>query len=114
MEDSRRWKNVKVRGLTNNIEAAESPHFFRSMLLNLFNAKQAKAMLLDGCYRRIPVSPKTTAETSRNVIICFQNGQDRLTFMTVVRNKSPYKFEDRTLTFFPDLSKATLDRRRAL
>ncbi|CAH2283943.1 Hypothetical predicted protein [Pelobates cultripes] len=46
MEDRGRWKNVKVRGLANNMDAAKIPHFFRRLLLLIFNAKQAKAWLL--------------------------------------------------------------------
>ncbi|CAH2320260.1 Hypothetical predicted protein [Pelobates cultripes] len=49
-----------------------------------------------------------------DVIICFQSGQDRLTFMVATLNKSPYRFEDHDSTFYPDLSKSTLDWRRSM
>ncbi|CAH2283261.1 Hypothetical predicted protein [Pelobates cultripes] len=83
------------------------------MLTALFPAKQAKAMPLDGWYR-IPKPAASTQSTSRDNIIRFQQSQDRLAFMAAIRNRSPLQFEEHSLTYFPDLSRATLDWRRSL
>ncbi|CAH2324523.1 Hypothetical predicted protein [Pelobates cultripes] len=113
MEDKRRWKNIKTRGLPDTLEPAEFPHLFRRMLNTLFPAKQAKAIPLDGWYR-IPKPATSTQSNSRDTIICFQQSQDQLAFMAAIRNRSPLQFEEHSLTFFPDLSRATLDWRRSL
>ncbi|CAH2306589.1 Hypothetical predicted protein, partial [Pelobates cultripes] len=60
MEYRRRWKNVKVRGLPDDITAAEIPHLIRRLLTQLFSAKQAKLITLDGCYRfSVPLASAT-------------------------------------------------------
>ncbi|CAH2247612.1 Hypothetical predicted protein [Pelobates cultripes] len=113
MEDRRRWKNIKVQGLPDNIATAELPHLFRRLLAQLLFAKQAKLMSLYGCYRP-PAPPASSTGVHRDIVICFQNSPDKQVFMTAIRNKSPYSFEELQLAFFPDLSRATLDWRRAL
>ncbi|CAH2222302.1 Hypothetical predicted protein [Pelobates cultripes] len=65
-------------------------------------------MPLDRWYR-IPKPATSTQSNSRDTIICFQQSQDRLAFMAAIRNRSPLQFEEHSLTFFPDLSRATLD-----
>ncbi|CAH2284000.1 Hypothetical predicted protein [Pelobates cultripes] len=75
MEDRRRWKNIKIRGLPDTLAPAELPHLFRRMLTALFPAKQAKAMPLDGWYR-IPKPTASTQSASRNTVIRFQQSQD--------------------------------------
>ncbi|CAH2316199.1 Hypothetical predicted protein [Pelobates cultripes] len=51
LEDKRRWKNIKVRGLPDAVETDELPHLFRRMFSTLFTARQAKGMSLDSWYR---------------------------------------------------------------
>ncbi|CAH2248807.1 Hypothetical predicted protein [Pelobates cultripes] len=81
------WQQWRTEGsgLTDDITAAEIPHSFRKLLQNLVLAKQAKTMLLDSYYR-IPASPRASAGSKRDFIICFQSGQDRLTFMAATHN----------------------------
>ncbi|CAH2326992.1 Hypothetical predicted protein [Pelobates cultripes] len=52
----------------------------------------------------------TAAQESRLV---FQQGRDRQTFMAALRGKTPLNFEGHSLTFYPDLSKATMAWRRS-
>ncbi|CAH2224107.1 Hypothetical predicted protein [Pelobates cultripes] len=95
-----------------DIATAQIPHLFQRFLTQLFSAKQAKLMTVGGCYR-LP-APPASAGVHRDVIIRFQNGPDKQAFMTAIRNKSPYSFEEHQLAFFPDLSRATLDWTRTL
>ncbi|CAH2272817.1 Hypothetical predicted protein [Pelobates cultripes] len=90
MEEMRRWKNIKMRGLPETMEAV--PYFFRRLLTYLFSVKQAKGMPLHGWYR-IPKMASSTPETRRDVIVRFQQNLDRLLFMAVIRSKSPLRFE---------------------
>ncbi|CAH2295715.1 Hypothetical predicted protein [Pelobates cultripes] len=110
MEEQRWWKNVKVSNLPDTVPTAEIPHLIQRLLTQLISAKQ---MTLDSCYRLTAPLASTTG-VHRDVIICFHNGPDNQAFMTTIRNKLPYTFEDDQLTFFPDLSRATLDWRRSL
>ncbi|CAH2285070.1 Hypothetical predicted protein [Pelobates cultripes] len=112
-EYRRRWKNIKIRGLPDTVTTAEIPHLIRRLLTQLFSAKQAKLMQLDSCYR-LPAPPASARGGHRDVIIRFRNGPDKQAFMSATRNKSPYSFEEHQLTFYPDLSRATLDWRRSL
>ncbi|CAH2223648.1 Hypothetical predicted protein, partial [Pelobates cultripes] len=93
IEDRRRWKNVKVCGLPNNIATAEIPHLIRKLFTDLFSVKQAKLMTLDGCYG-LPAPPAGSTGVNRDVIIRFQNGPDKHAFMTAIHSKSPYSYED--------------------
>ncbi|CAH2284610.1 Hypothetical predicted protein [Pelobates cultripes] len=68
---------------------------------------------LDGCFR-LPAPTSRSTEVNRDVIVRFQNGPDRQAFLMSLWNKSPYDFEGHTLTFYPDLSRATLEWRRSL
>ncbi|CAH2223010.1 Hypothetical predicted protein [Pelobates cultripes] len=70
-------------------------------------------MTLDGCYRLSPPQA-TTSRSSRDVIIRFQNGPDSQAFLSAVRSASPYHFEEHSLPFYPDISRATMDWRRSL
>ncbi|CAH2221683.1 Hypothetical predicted protein [Pelobates cultripes] len=110
MEDWRRWKNVKDRGLPDTSAMAEIPQPIPRLLTQLFSAKQAKLLTLDGSYR-LPAPPASVTGAHRDVIIRFQNGPDKQVFMTATCNKSSYTFEDHQLTFYPDLSR---DWRRSL
>ncbi|CAH2302574.1 Hypothetical predicted protein [Pelobates cultripes] len=113
MEDRRRWKNIKVRGLPDTVTTAEITHLIRRLLAQLFPAKQAKQMMLDSC-NRLPVPPATATGVHRDVIIRFQAGPDKQALMAATHNKSPYTFEDHQLMFYTDLSRAILDWRRTL
>ncbi|CAH2312214.1 Hypothetical predicted protein [Pelobates cultripes] len=113
LEDKRRWKNVKVRSLPDTMEMAEFPHFIRRLLTKLFFAKQAKAMTLAG-WHRITGPAKGIQRPTRDIILRFQQGQDRTAFMAAVRHITPLRFEDHDLSCYPDLSKATMEWRRSL
>ncbi|CAH2328079.1 Hypothetical predicted protein [Pelobates cultripes] len=69
-------------------------------------------MPLDGWYR-IPKPNTGTQGTSRDTIVRFQQSRERLAFMAAIRNRSPYQFEEHSLPFFPNLSRATLEWRRS-
>ncbi|CAH2301959.1 Hypothetical predicted protein [Pelobates cultripes] len=112
LEDKRRWKNIKICGLPEAVETAELPHLFRRMLNMLFTTKQAKGMPLDSCFH---ISrPQTDTPEKGKDVIRFQQGRDRQIFMAAVHSKSPFHFEGHSLTFYPDLSKATMDWRWSL
>ncbi|CAH2319674.1 Hypothetical predicted protein, partial [Pelobates cultripes] len=68
MENRRRCKNVKIRGIPEQIGTVEIPHLVRRLLTHLFSAKQAKLMALDGCYR-LPAPPPCSTEMNRDVIV---------------------------------------------
>ncbi|CAH2312097.1 Hypothetical predicted protein [Pelobates cultripes] len=113
LEDKRHLKNIKIRCLPDNLEPTEFPHLFRRLLTVLFSAKRAKLMPLDGWYK-IPKPATGTQRASRDIKVRFQQSQDRLVFMAATRNRSPFNFEEHSLTFFPDLTRATLEWRRSL
>ncbi|CAH2291907.1 Hypothetical predicted protein [Pelobates cultripes] len=83
------------------------------LLTKLFSAKQAKAMTLAG-WHRITGPATGIQRPTRDIILRFQQGQDRTAFMAAVRHITPLRFEDHDLTFYPDLSKATMEWRRSL
>ncbi|CAH2314416.1 Hypothetical predicted protein [Pelobates cultripes] len=112
-EDKRHWKKIKIRGLPDTLEPTEFPHLFCRLLNALFSSRQAKAMPLDGWYR-IPKPTTSSQGTSRDTIVRFQQSQDRMAFMAAIRNRSPFQFEEHSLTFFSGLSRATLEWRRSL
>ncbi|CAH2278037.1 Hypothetical predicted protein [Pelobates cultripes] len=96
-----------------NIATNTGRNLMESRMLNaLFSARQAKAMPLDRWYR-IPKPATITQSTSRDTIVRIQQSQDRLAFMAAIRNRSPFQFEEHLLTFFPDLSRATLEWRHS-
>ncbi|CAH2312732.1 Hypothetical predicted protein [Pelobates cultripes] len=113
LEDKRRWKNVKVCGLPDAVETTEIPHLFCRLFSTLFKDKQAKSMPLNS-WHRISRPTTSTPEGGKDVIIRFQQGRDRLALMAATRNKSPLHSEGYSLTFYPDLSKATMDWRWSL
>ncbi|CAH2299819.1 Hypothetical predicted protein [Pelobates cultripes] len=113
LEDKRRGKNVKIRSLPEEAETTELPHLIRRLLNTLFKPKKAKGMPLDSCFR-ISGQQAGTPVRGNNVIVRLQQGRDRQTFMAAVRSNSPFHFESHSLTFYPDLSKATMDWRRPL
>ncbi|CAH2314023.1 Hypothetical predicted protein [Pelobates cultripes] len=68
MKDRRRWNIVKIRGLAESGTTAEIPHLIRRLLSSLFAPKQAKAMMLEGCYRlpQLQANSQQTVDTSRD------------------------------------------------
>ncbi|CAH2225024.1 Hypothetical predicted protein [Pelobates cultripes] len=107
MEDHRRWNNVKIRGLAESVTTAEIHHLIRRVLSRLFMPKQAKARLLEGCYR-LPQPQANSQQTSRDVIVRFQHSPDKQAFLSAVRITTPYQFEGHSLLFYPDISRATM------
>ncbi|CAH2303366.1 Hypothetical predicted protein, partial [Pelobates cultripes] len=55
----------------------------------------------------IPKPASSNPGTSRDIIVRFQQTQDRLAFVAAIRSKSPLRLEEHTLAFYPDLSRAT-------
>ncbi|CAH2315099.1 Hypothetical predicted protein [Pelobates cultripes] len=67
IEDRRRCKNVKVRGLPDTVAIAEIPHLIQRLLTQLFSTKPAKLMTLDGCYR-LPVPPAVPKRSRQTLL----------------------------------------------
>ncbi|CAH2282640.1 Hypothetical predicted protein [Pelobates cultripes] len=83
-------------------------NYHTEMLTMLFSGKQAKTLPIDPWYRIL--APTTGASgVGRDIILHFQLNHIRMAFMAAVHNMSPLQFENHTLTFYHDLSKATMD-----
>ncbi|CAH2284228.1 Hypothetical predicted protein [Pelobates cultripes] len=64
-EDRRRWKNIKMRGLPDNIATAKIPHLLSRLFTQLFSAKQSKLVAVDGCFSAASTSNRHQGRAQR-------------------------------------------------
>ncbi|CAH2223314.1 transmembrane 255B [Pelobates cultripes] len=107
LEDMARQRYLKIREISNAIDAGEIPQFIRRLFSTTLTPKQAKGTLLDGIYC-LPGSLTNKPSGLRDVIVCFRSRTDKDTFMAQVKGQSPFIFEQHSLCFFQDLRRSTL------
>ncbi|CAH2247687.1 Hypothetical predicted protein [Pelobates cultripes] len=112
LDDARHCSNKKIRGIADSIDDNELPQLNRR-LFTILNPKQTKTVLVEGVHR-LPKSPRTPTEASRDVHLRSQSTRDKMAVMAALSGQSPYHFEDIQLTFLQDLCRATLTWRRSV
>ncbi|CAH2319733.1 Hypothetical predicted protein [Pelobates cultripes] len=113
IEDSRRRNNLKIRGIPESIPTAELPHLVRRLMAQLLEPEQSRNIALDGFFRVLKPT-RAPESASRDLRVRFCSGTDKALVITAVKGSTSLNFENKTLSFFTDLTGETLHWRKTL
>ena len=111
LDNRNRRQNIRIRGIpesTTDLLPAVSQIFH-----GLLPEKQSSAFACDRIHRAL--RPKPTPENPpRDVIMCMKDFLVKEDIMRASRNTPNISFEGKRIQIYPDISPATLDRRRRM
>ncbi|CAH2225209.1 Hypothetical predicted protein [Pelobates cultripes] len=110
LEDLACQRNLKIQGIPDAIDDGELPHYLRRLFAAALTPKQAKGLQHNGLYR-LPGGPRNKDQTPRDVILGFKSQSDKDTILSQVKGYALFMFEQHALSFYHDLSRATLQWR---
>ncbi|CAH2325857.1 Hypothetical predicted protein [Pelobates cultripes] len=113
LEDAKRHRNLRLRGIPEAVQDSEVAHYLRRLLASLLSQAKAKSILLEFHFR-IPKPPRAPADVPRDLLIRFQSLRGKLLVQEAARDTNTYEFEGSELSFYNDLSRATVTWRHSM
>ncbi|CAH2319902.1 Hypothetical predicted protein [Pelobates cultripes] len=92
LEDSKRQRNLQVRGVPEDITNNDVPHYLHRMLSSMLSPSKAKVMPLDYNYW-VPKSSKALARIPKDLVLCFQSLQSKQLIQASMKAAPTYHFE---------------------
>ncbi|CAH2284890.1 Hypothetical predicted protein [Pelobates cultripes] len=112
LEDAKRQRNLRIRGIPEAVQDSEVAYYLRRLLASLLLQAKAKSILLEFHFR-IP-KPPAPADVPRDLLIRFQSLRGKLLVQEAARETNTYEFEGSELSFYNDLSRATVTWRHSM
>lgn len=113
LENRSRRNNLRIRGLPEATRDSDLEATIRGVLNMILGRAATESLRFDRIHRAL--RPRNLAvELPRDVICRLHYFEDKNAVMIKLRNMQDIDFDGAKLHIFPDLSKATLDRRRVL
>ncbi|CAH2224377.1 Hypothetical predicted protein [Pelobates cultripes] len=113
LEDAKRQRNLRIRGIPEAVQDPDVTHYLRRLLASLLLPANAKSILLEFHFR-IPKPPRAPADVPQDLLICFQSLRGKLLVQEATRETNTYEFEGSELSFYNDLSRATVTWRHSM
>lgn len=108
-----RRNNVRIIGVPEGAEAGNMLAFLSAQLPKLLRLDFSPPLEFERAHR-VPLHPGPHAKQPRPIILRVLRHQQALQIMSAAKSLVPISFEGRNISFFPDFSKGTVERRRQM
>lgn len=112
-ENRSRRNNIRIRGLKESVTSEMLLEVIQKIFSNILQDLSKAEILIDRVHRAM-APRKGDVNMPRDVICKLHYPQTKEKIMAAVRKNNHIQYEGSNLLFFQDLSKLTLDKRRAL
>lgn len=113
LEKRNRRNNLRIRGLPQATRDNDLEPSIRGILTTILGNPVTDRLRLDRVHRTL--RPRNVTSDQPRVVICHRHYfEDKNAIMTKLQNIPNIDFDGAIINIFPDISKQTLDRRRAL
>lgn len=113
LEDRSRRNNLKLRGVPEDVQPNQLPHFAKNLFLAVLPSLSSADLTIDRIHR-VPKPSFLPAETPRDVLMRIHFFQVKESILSAFRQRNDLPPQAANLQVLPDLSQFTLQRRRNL
>ncbi|KAL1255103.1 hypothetical protein QQF64_013164 [Cirrhinus molitorella] len=112
-EDKSRQNNLRLVGLPEGAEGGNAIQFLQTQIPKWLLALQGKVIEIERTHR-LYANEDSTRKKARTVIFKLLHYNDRQAILKEARNSPSLSYEGAKLWFFPDFSKGTSQKRKAI